>query len=139
VRLPRICGLGSRGSRSISQYALLAEIVVELGVPGDPGPEGSGVIGMARAFLRQAVDLVEDPGRAPGWDRVDEVLLQETGRSSAPIAAAVRAAEEVLDGLGARLRARSAGSRCRDRDRVAGHRTGPRLLPKGVPMMGCSA
>ena len=84
---------------------LLAEIAVELGVPDDPGPEGRGVIGMAQAFLRQAVDLVEDPGRAPGWDRVDEVLLQEIGRSSAPIAAAVTTAEDVLDGLGARLRA----------------------------------
>jgi SAM-dependent methyltransferase len=83
---------------------LLAEIAAELGVADDPGPEGRAVIGMARAFLRQAVELVEDPGRSPGWDRVDAVLLQEIGRSSASIAAAVRAAEDILDGLGARLR-----------------------------------
>lgn len=84
---------------------LLAQVAAELGVDAAPGPQAAAAVGAARAFLRQAVDLVEDPGRAGGWAQADEVLLQEIGKMSASITLAVRAAEDVLDGLGERLHA----------------------------------
>ena len=68
---------------------------------GAAGP----VVGMVRAFLRQASDLVENPGHAGGWDEVDEALLQGMGRLSGAIAEqAFRVAEGALDGFGDRLR-----------------------------------
>ena len=96
---------------------LLAEVAAEL-LGDDDGDRDGGdhdrrqgvdavtaapVVGVARAVLRQALDLVEDPGRSGGWDRVDVPLLQSTGRMSMGIAGAVRAAERELDGLGERL------------------------------------
>lgn len=66
---------------------------------------GAAVVGMGRAFLRQAIDLVEHPGRAGGWDEVDEPLLQGMGRLSGAITEAFRVAEDRLDGFGDRLRA----------------------------------
>ena len=47
---------------------LLAEVAEELVGGRVDGTEGAGpaVVGMTRAFLRQAVDVVEHPGRAGG-------------------------------------------------------------------------
>jgi 2-polyprenyl-3-methyl-5-hydroxy-6-metoxy-1,4-benzoquinol methylase len=89
---------------------LLSEVAAELlGEPREvPGPAKESVVGMTRAFLRQATDLVENPGRSGGWDQPDEVLLQGLGRLSMAIVDAVRAAEGVLDGLGPRLAADNA-------------------------------
>jgi 2-polyprenyl-3-methyl-5-hydroxy-6-metoxy-1,4-benzoquinol methylase len=63
------------------------------------------VVALARAFLRQAGELVENPGRSGAWDEVDVALLQSIGRLSMGIAGAVRAAEATLPGLGERLAA----------------------------------
>ncbi|MGY1640797.1 SAM-dependent methyltransferase [Geodermatophilus sp. SYSU D00703] len=80
--------------------AVLADVVTELIGGSSLGSAAAGpVVGLARTWLRQAVDLVDDPGRAGGWDRVDERLLQSIGRLSMGIAGAVRAAEPVLPGL----------------------------------------
>lgn len=57
------------------------------------------VVGMVRAWLHQAAELVDDPGRSGTWDRVDPALLQGLGRLSMAIADAVRAAGAHLDGL----------------------------------------
>lgn len=69
-------------------------------------PEGavvSQVVGMARAFLRQALDLVEDPGRSGGWDHLDPELLQGIGRVSGSVVVAIAAAAAALPDLGARF------------------------------------
>src|SRR6476659_3778048 len=66
------------------------------------------VVGLARTFLRQAGELVENPGRSGGWDQVDVPLLQSVGRLSMGISAAVLAAERRLPDLGDRLRAADA-------------------------------
>lgn len=63
------------------------------------------VVGLARAFLRQADELIENPGRSGAWDQVDVPLLQSIGRLSMGIAGAVRAAEARLPGLRDRLAA----------------------------------
>ncbi|MGY1593885.1 SAM-dependent methyltransferase [Geodermatophilus sp. SYSU D00708] len=80
--------------------AVLADVAAELlgGNAVAPVPAAQ-VVGLARTWLRQAVDLVDDPGRSGGWDRVDERLLQSIGRLSMGIAGAVRAAEPALPGL----------------------------------------
>jgi 2-polyprenyl-3-methyl-5-hydroxy-6-metoxy-1,4-benzoquinol methylase len=54
------------------------------------------VVAFARSYLRQAVDLVEDPLREPGWSYTDPVLLQAQGSASAGVAHLFQAA-----GLGA--------------------------------------
>ena len=68
-----------------------------------PGPVAAQVVGMARSFLRQAVDLVDDPGRSGGWEHLDPALLQGIGRLSGSVVAAISAAAESFDGLGARF------------------------------------
>ncbi len=57
----------------------------------------------ARAFLRQALDLLEDPGRAPGWSYDDPVILLSLGRASASIARIIATIAPTLDGLDAAL------------------------------------
>ena len=61
------------------------------------------VVGLARTFLRQAGELVENPGRSGGWDQVDVPLLQSVGRLSMGISGAVQVAERRLPDLGDRL------------------------------------
>lgn len=48
--------------------------------------ERSIVIAFSRSYLRQALDLVDDPARAPGWSYTDPVLLQAQGSGSAVVA-----------------------------------------------------
>jgi 2-polyprenyl-3-methyl-5-hydroxy-6-metoxy-1,4-benzoquinol methylase len=80
--------------------AVLADVAAELlGGTGVAPAAAAQVVGLARTWLRQAVDLVDDPGRSGGWERVDERLLQSIGRLSMGIAGAVRAAETALPGL----------------------------------------
>lgn len=54
------------------------------------------VVAFARTYLNQALDLVEDPLREPGWSYADPVLLQAQGSASAAVAKLFEAA-----GLGA--------------------------------------
>ena len=89
---------------------LLQQIAAEIVHDGaaDPGaaPDPAAaapVIGLARAFLRQASELIENPGRSGGWDQVDVPLLQSIGRLSMAISGAVVTAERLLPDLGARL------------------------------------
>jgi len=84
---------------------LLTAIAAEL-----LGPEGAvdpataaPVVGLARTFLRQAGELVENPGRSGGWDQVDVPLLQSVGRLSMGISGAVQVAARRLPDLGDRL------------------------------------
>ena len=103
--------------------ALLAAIAAELRGPRpDPDPHagpgagagagpdaGAGaLIGLARTFLRQAAELIENPGRTGGWDQVDVPLLQSIGRLSMGVVPALVAAADSLPGLGPRLAATGA-------------------------------
>ena len=68
----------------------LRDVVSALGVDPEglaalPAEQKLAVAGGIRAFLRQAVDLVESPDRAPGWTLNDPVFLQSQGRMSSPI------------------------------------------------------
>ena len=51
------------------------------------------VVSFARSYLNQALDLVEDPLREPGWSYTDPVLLQAQGSASAAVAGFFAAAE----------------------------------------------
>lgn len=86
---------------------LLAAVATELlGEDGEvEGSSAGAVVGLARAFLRQGAELIDNPGRSGGWDQVDVPLLQSIGRMSMAVSDAIRAAEERLDGLGERLAA----------------------------------
>ncbi len=90
--------------------SLLAAIAGEiLGEEIGVSAAGAGpAVGMARAMLRSAVDLVDDPGRRGDWAVVDPVLLQGVGRLSGAIVGAVQAAEGRLDGLATMLGASDA-------------------------------
>lgn len=86
---------------------LLAEIAAEVlgGPPDDPGPVGPPVIGLAQTWLRQAAELIENPGRRGGWDQVDVPLLQSIGRLSMGVVATIRVAESSVGSLGEMLAA----------------------------------
>jgi precorrin-6B methylase 2 len=58
-------------------------------------------LAFSRTFLRQALDLVEDPLRAPGWSYTDPVLLQAQGSASAAVARLFAAAG--IGGPGVRI------------------------------------
>lgn len=86
---------------------LLRAIAAQLldGTPDVPGGASAGaVVGLVRTALRQAAELVENPGRSGSWDQVDVPLLQGIGRMSMGIADALTVAERALPGLGERLR-----------------------------------
>jgi SAM-dependent methyltransferase len=81
--------------------SLLAAIAEELIgtatiAPSDPGPQA---VGMARAFLRESISLVDDPERIGDWSHVDESILQGVGRLSMAIAPVLAAASATLAGL----------------------------------------
>jgi len=54
-------------------------------------PQREMVISLVRMALRQAQDLLDDPGRAPGWAFTDPDILQGWGRGSMLIPAALAA------------------------------------------------
>ena len=84
---------------------LLAQIATELVSTTSPPEPTSAVpmIGLARAFLRQAAELIENPGRSGSWDQVDVPLLQSIGRLSMAISGAITAAGRHRPDLGVLL------------------------------------
>lgn len=85
--------------------ALFKSVATEtLGDAGAIAPEErQAIIGMTRSFLLQAIDLVADPGREPGWTDTNPDLLQSIGQVSAGIAQAIAAAGRAHEQLGGRL------------------------------------
>jgi SAM-dependent methyltransferase len=47
-----------------------------------PAPQQAVALSMIRAFLHQAVDLIDDPARGPGWGYTDPAILDGWGRAS---------------------------------------------------------
>jgi len=78
------------------------ELGADIGTTGAPA-EAAPVVGLARTFLRQAAELIENPGRSGGWEQVDVPLLQSIGRLSMAISGAIMTAERLLPDLGAQL------------------------------------
>jgi ubiquinone/menaquinone biosynthesis C-methylase UbiE len=86
--------------------ALLAEVAHELLGDGDaPGPPAAAAVGMTRALLSQAHDLVDHPERRGGWTAEDPGLVQSIGRQSMSVVEGFQVAAGTLDGLGAALAA----------------------------------
>lgn len=63
------------------------------------GPQRQMVTGLIRMALHQAADLVDDPGRPPGWTFTDPAILQGWGRGSAVVPGALAAAVPELAGV----------------------------------------
>ena len=68
------------------------------------------VVGTVTSFLKQALELVENPSRAGGWVYTDPVVLQSQGRSSirvadlfATVVPTLAGLEEALSETGARI------------------------------------
>jgi len=57
------------------------------------------MIGTVTAFLKQALELIEDPGRPGGWVYSDPLVLQSQGRSSGGVPALIASVAPTLDGL----------------------------------------
>ena len=88
--------------------ACLDEVVDALGAEAAraeaDAQDVSSALALVRAVFSQAVDLLNDPGRAPGWAYTDAELLQSQGQNSAAFADVVRdVLAPALDGLGERL------------------------------------
>ena len=84
---------------------LLSQIATEL-VGGDGIAEPAAaapIVGLGRTFLRQAAEMIENPGRSGSWDQVDVPLLQSMGRLSMAISGAFSSAGRQLPELGALL------------------------------------
>ena len=84
----RLDELGVEGDPDVR--AQLDRVVDALGarehVEGLDDGERSVVLSFARSYLAQALDLVENPGRAGSWSYADPVLLQAQGSASAVVA-----------------------------------------------------
>ena len=61
-----------------------------------PPPQRDMVLGLIRMGLHQAADLLDDPGRPPGWTFTNPAILQGWGRGSAMVPAALAAAAPEL-------------------------------------------
>jgi 2-polyprenyl-3-methyl-5-hydroxy-6-metoxy-1,4-benzoquinol methylase len=62
-------------------------------------PQREMVTGLVRMVLRQAQDLVDDPGRAPGWTFTDPDILAGWGRGSMIVPGSLTAALPELAGI----------------------------------------
>jgi SAM-dependent methyltransferase len=63
------------------------------------GPQRQMVTGLIRMALHQASDLLDDPGRPPGWTFTDPAILQGWGRGSAMVPGILAAAVPELAGV----------------------------------------
>jgi len=61
-------------------------------------------LGFIQAFFRQAVDLLENPARAPGWVYADPLVLQAQGKASFLVVRAIEALAAQKPDLGETLK-----------------------------------
>ena len=72
--------------------ALLGDVIenIEPGLLDGLSEDQQGLaLASINAFFRQALDLIEDPGRAPGWSFKDPVILQSYGQMSRRVVHAI--------------------------------------------------
>lgn len=88
---------------------LLDEITGELGSDlSDVSEEDKRVVAAGiRAYFIQAADLLDDPGRTPGWVFDDPIVLQSQGGASVSVARVICEIVPTLDGLDDRLKGTS--------------------------------
>jgi SAM-dependent methyltransferase len=81
----------------------LDRVVSALTVPGLfdglDETERRSMIGLVTSFLKQALELIEDPGRPGGWVYTDPVVLQSQGQSSGAVPPLIASVAPTLDGL----------------------------------------
>jgi SAM-dependent methyltransferase len=68
-----------------------------------PPPQREMLIGLIRMGLHQAADLLDSPGRPPGWTFTDPAILQGWGRGSTVVPGALAASAPELAGVRAFL------------------------------------
>jgi precorrin-6B methylase 2 len=56
-------------------------------------------VGMVTSFLKQALELIEDPARPPGWFYTDPIVLQSQGQSSGDVPGLIARVAPTLPGL----------------------------------------
>jgi precorrin-6B methylase 2 len=83
--------------------AALDGVVSALTVPGLfdglDETERRSMIGLVTSFLKQALELIENPGRPGGWVYTDPVVLQSQGQSSGAVPPLIASVAPTLDGL----------------------------------------
>ena len=84
----RLAELGQEGDPAVrAQLDRVADALESRDLyDGLSDQERAVVIAFSRSYLRQALDLVDNPARAPGWSYTDPVLLQAQGSASAVVA-----------------------------------------------------
>lgn len=83
--------------------AALDRVVSALTVPGLfdglDETERRSMIGTVTSFLKQSLELIEDPSRPGGWVYTDPVVLQSQGQSSGAVPPLIASIAHTLDGL----------------------------------------
>jgi SAM-dependent methyltransferase len=97
----KLDALGEVGDPDVR--AALDRVVSALTVPGlfdglDETERGS-MIGTVTSFLKQSLELIENPGRSGGWVYTDPVVLQSQGQSSGAVPPLIASVAPTLDGL----------------------------------------
>ena len=97
----KLDALGEVGDPDVR--AALDDDVSALTVPGLfdglDETERRSMIGLVTSFLKQALELIENPGRAGGWVYTDPVVLQSQGQSSGAVPPLIASVAPTLDGL----------------------------------------
>ncbi len=107
--LGAVLRLRMSGTEASSEVeACLAEVVHALGLEETLAAATPAELGTAlspvRALFLQALDLLNDPAREPGWSYTDAELLESQGQTSAAFAGVFgETVVPALDGLGGRL------------------------------------
>ena len=93
--------LGEAGDPDVR--AALDRVVSALTVPGLfdglDETERRSLTGLVTSFLKQALELIENPGRSGGWVYTDPVVLQSQGQSSGAVPPLIASVAPTLDGL----------------------------------------
>ena len=97
----KLDALGEAGDPDVRP--VLDRVVAALTVPGlfDDLDESKrqATVGTVTSFLKQALELIENPGRAPGWVYTDPLVLQTQGQSSGGVPPLIARVAPTLDGL----------------------------------------
>lgn len=97
----KLAALGEAGDPEVR--AALDRVVAALAVPGLlddlDETERQSTVGVVTSFLKQALELIENPGRAGGWVYTDPGVLQMQGQSSGAVPPLIASVAPTLDGL----------------------------------------
>jgi precorrin-6B methylase 2 len=97
----KLDALGEAGDPDVR--AALDRVVSALALPGLfdglDETERQSTIGTVTSFLKQALELIENPGRPGGWVYTDPAVLQSQGQSSGAVPPLIASVAFTLDGL----------------------------------------